>query len=153
MTMPAYAQELGHRLPSQRERDAANQLRTVLAAQATGEREQRLEVTDNTGGRAEIALTPVLSGLLIELLRHIGAGDAVTLVPVSKMLSTQQAADILNVSRPFLISRLESGEVPFELVGRHRRIKAEELFAYKRRRDEQRAAALSTLAELDADLI
>ena len=89
----------------------------------------------------------------MEVLRHIGRGDAVTLVPVSQMLTTQQAADILNVSRPFLISLLEKGDMLFELVGRHRRMKAEELFAYKRRRDGKRAEALSTLTELDTDSV
>ncbi|MGI6245025.1 MAG: excisionase family DNA-binding protein [Pseudochelatococcus sp.] len=89
----------------------------------------------------------------MELLRHIGRGDSVTLVPVNKMLTTQQAADILNISRPFLISLLEKGEIEFSLVGRHRRIKAEHLFAYKKARDERRAAALSDLAELDAELL
>ena len=153
MTMPALAQELGDRLPSPGERAAANQLRRILAAQATGEHEQKLKVLDDAGGRAEVVLTPGLSALLMELLRHIGRGDAVTLVPVSQMLTTQQAADILNVSRPFLISLLAKEEIPHELVGRHRRIKADELFAYKRRRDGKRADALSDLAELDADLI
>lgn len=87
----------------------------------------------------------------MELLRHVGRGDAVTLVPVSQMLTTQQAADILNVSRPFLISLLEKGEIAFDTVGRHRRIKAEDLFAYKHTRDEKRGSALSALAELDAE--
>lgn len=153
MTMPAFAGELGDRLPSSDERAAANQLRRVLAAQASGEREQTLRILDDSGKPAEVVLTPGLSTLLMELLRHIGRGDAVTLVPVSQMLTTQQAADILNVSRPFLISLLEKGEIRHVLVGRHRRIKAEDLFAYKRRRDEEREEALSELAELDADLL
>jgi excisionase family DNA binding protein len=60
----------------------------------------------------------------------VGKDHAVTLVPVHEMLSTQQAADILNVSRPFLISLLEKGDIPHTTVGRHRRIKAEHLFDY-----------------------
>jgi excisionase family DNA binding protein len=153
MTMPALAEALGNRLPSRSERAAANQLRRVLAAQATSEHEQKLKVIGETRERAEVVLTPGLSALLMELLRHIGRGNAVTLVPVSQMLTTQQAADILNVSRPFLISLLEKDRIPHVLVGRHRRIKAEDLFAYKRHRDEERGAALSELAELDADLL
>jgi excisionase family DNA binding protein len=89
----------------------------------------------------------------MDLLRHVGKGDAVTLVPVSQMLTTQQAADVLNVSRPFLISLLEKGAIPYELVGRHRRIKAETLFAFKDERDQRRSQALSDLAESDADLL
>jgi excisionase family DNA binding protein len=112
-----------------------------------------LRLLDENRKPAEVILSPALSGLLMELLRHIGRGDSVTLVPVNKMLTTQQAADILNISRPFLISLLEKGEIEFSLVGRHRRIKAEHLFAYKKARDERRAAALSDLAELDAELL
>ncbi|WP_343895010.1 helix-turn-helix domain-containing protein [Craurococcus roseus] len=144
---------MGDRLPSRGERAAANQLRRILAAQATGDGERKIEVVGEAGQRAEIVLTPALSALLMELLRHIGRGDAVTLVPVSQELTTQQAADILNVSRPFLIALLEKEQIPHVLVGRHRRIKAEDLFAYKRRRDEEREAALSDLAVLDADII
>ena len=153
MTSSTIARELSHRLPSDRERTAANHLRHVLAAQAVDGRDQTIGVVDGSGTRAEITLTAPLSRLLIELLRHIGRGDGVTLVPVSQMLTTQQAADILNVSRPFLIGLLERGGLPYALVGRHRRIRAEDLFAYQRRRDEERAAALTELAEGDADLI
>lgn len=151
MTMPALAEELGDRLPSAGERAAANQLRQILAAQATADAGQKLRVIDEAGEQAEIILAPALSRLLLELLRHVGRGDAVTLVPVSQMLTTQQAADILNVSRPFLIGLLEKGSIPFETVGRHRRVKAEALFEYKRARDQRRGEALSELAALDAE--
>jgi excisionase family DNA binding protein len=149
MTMPAFAEELGSRLPSASEKAAANQLRQILASHASGD--TTLRVLDDDKTFTEITLTPGLSRLLMELLRHVGRGDAVTLVPVSQMLTTQQAADILNVSRPFFISLLEKGEIAFDTVGRHRRIKAEDLFAYKRARDEKRGSALSALAELDAE--
>ena len=152
MTMPAVAKPLGDRLPSPGERAAANQLRRILAA-GSGDQDQKLKIIEESGQSAEIVLTPGLSALLTDLLRHLGSGDAVTLVPVSQMLTTQQAADILNVSRPFLISLLERGEIPHVLVGRHRRIKAEELFTYKRRRDTTRSEALGELAEMDADLL
>ena len=150
MTIPATAQGLGGRLPSSQERAAANQLRTILAAQAAGE--TKLRVLDD-GKPAEITLTPALSDLLMELLRHVGKGDAVTLVPVSQMLTTQQAAEILNVSRPFLISLLERGDIDYSMVGRHRRIKADTLFEYKVRRDGKRAKALDELGELDGELL
>lgn len=152
MTLPAYAEELGQRLPSADEKAVANQLREVLAAQM--QHGGRLRVFDEENkAPVEITLAPALSKLLIELLRYVSRGDAVTLVPFSQMLTTQQAADILNVSRPYLISLLEKGSIPFELVGRHRRIKAEALFAYKRARDEKRDKALAELAALDAETL
>jgi excisionase family DNA binding protein len=151
MTLPAYAEELGGRLPSETEKASANQLRTILAAHATGD--TTLRVLDEQRQPREITLAPALSALLMELLRHVGKGDAVTLVPVHEMLTTQQAADVLNVSRPFLISLLDKGKIPYDTVGRHRRIKAEDLFAYKRARDKKRREALAGLGELDGELL
>lgn len=153
MTMPASARALGNRLPSADERAAATQLRKVVAATA-GDENPRLRFIDpGSNTPAEIILSPSLSELLMALLRPISAGDAITLVPVSQMLTTQQAADILNVSRPYLIGLLEKGDMDHELVGRHRRIKAEVLFDYKRRRDEAREQALQDMADLDAQLL
>jgi len=154
MTIPAsYAEKIGDRLPSQREREAANQLRKILAAYASSAETTRLKIADPQGTPTEVILTPALSDLLIELLRYIGKGDAVTLVPVTQKLTTQQAADILNVSRPYFVGLLEKGKIPFELVGRHRRVKANDLFAYKNARDRERAAALEELAQIDADYL
>lgn len=150
MTMPAFAEGLGGRLPSASEKASANQLRKILAAHATGDAKLSV-IVEETKQPVQITLSPDLSSLLMELLRHVGRGDAVTLVPVSQMLTTQQAADILNVSRPFLISLLDKEEIEHTLVGRHRRIKADHLFAYKQARDEKRNAALSQLAELDGE--
>jgi excisionase family DNA binding protein len=154
MTMPAsYAEKIGDRLPSQSERDAANQLRQVLAAHASSGDNNRLRIIESSGDPTEIVLTPALSELLMDLLRHIGKGDAVTLVPVTQMLTTQQAADILNVSRPYFVGLLEKGEIEYGLVGRHRRVKTEDLIEYKNARDSERASAMDKLAKTDADLI
>lgn len=150
MTLPAFAEEL--RLPSADERAVATQLRKLLAAHM--EHGGKLHVLEE-GRRSPVGLTltPAISKLLMEVLRHLSSGDAVTLVPVSQMLTTQQAADILNVSRPYLISLLEKGDIKHDLVGRHRRIKAEDLFAYKRARNKERRGALSALAALDAETL
>ena len=82
----------------------------------------------------------------------VGKGEAVNLVPFGTELTTQQAADLLNVSRPFVIKLIDAGELPHHKVGRHRRIKAEDLFAYKRRRDRTRSAALRKLARLGQEI-
>ena len=151
MTLPASAEKIGSRLPSANERAVANQLRQILASHASGG--AKLRVLDDAEQSADVTLTPALSNLLMELLRHVGRGDAVTLVPVSQMLTTQQAADVLNVSRPFLISLLDKNIIGHTLVGRHRRVKAEDLFAYKDARDGKRSDALSDLAEMDAEYL
>ncbi|ACL62916.1 helix-turn-helix domain-containing protein [Methylobacterium nodulans] len=151
MTMPAFAEPLGGRLPSDDEKAAANQLRKIIAAHAADD--AKLRVIDEDKKPIDITLTPALSNLLMEVLRHVGSGDVVTLVPVGQMMSTQQAADILNVSRPFLISLLDRGDIRHTKVGRHRRIKAEDLFAYKKRRDEGHNEALSALTEMDAEYL
>ena len=152
MTIPARAKGLGSRLPSADERKIANQLRELLASQAAGESTLRVLVNEKKTP-VEITLAPALSDLFMEVLRYVGRGDAVTLVPVSQMLTTQQAADILNVSRPFLISLLDKGEIEHTLVGRHRRVKAEHLLRYKDARAVKRDNALSELAELDAETL
>lgn len=153
MNAHSIVQKIGERLPSADERAAANQLRKIIADQLAGEGDGARLTVGAPGAKAEIVLAPALAQLLMELLRHIGQGDAVTLVPISQMLTTQQAADILNVSRPHLVSLLEKGEIPHSLVGRHRRVRAEDLFRYKEARDRTRQAALAQLADLDADLI
>lgn len=151
MTLPANALPFGNRLPSADDRQIANQLRRVLAAQKNGEAVLRVPDPD-TMRPVEITLTPAMADLFLEMLRHIGSGNAVTLVPIQQMLTTQQAADLLNVSRPYFIKLLEAGEIEFTTVGRHRRIRAEDVFAYKAARDEARSDALREMMAIDADL-
>lgn len=151
MTLPANALPFGNRLPSADDRQIANQLRRILASQKAGE--AKLRVPDpKTRKPVEITLTPAMSDLFLELLRHIGSGDAVTLVPIQQMLTTQQAADLLNMSRPYLIRLIEKGDIPHSMVGRHRRLKAEDVFAYKAARDKIRSKAMDELIADGADL-
>jgi len=143
MTISADTEEIGARLPSESDKVAANKLRRIIAARADGG--AMLRGLDVDRRSVDMSIPPALSQLLLELLGHIGRGDAVRLVPVHQMMSTQQAADILNVSRSHLISLLNKGVIHHVLVKRRRRIGAEDLFAYKRARDARRSAALANL--------
>ena len=86
-----------------------------------------------------VTLAPALTASLLEVLRLVSSGRGFRMIPVEAELTTQQAADLLNVSRPFLVNLLENGDVPFTKTGRHRRVRADDLFAYKEKRDATRS--------------
>src|SRR5580698_4919381 len=91
--------------------------------------------------------------LLGALLAELAKGNAVTLMPHHAELTTQEAADLLNVSRPFLIGLLENGQLPHHKVGTHRRrVRFADLMIYKRRRDAESEEALRELAVLSQEM-
>lgn len=90
--------------------------------------------------------------LFLEILAQMANGNAVTLMPVNAELTTQQAADLLNVSRPYVIKLLDENKLPYKKVGTHRRIAASDLFEYKRKSDEESRATLAELTRLAQEL-
>ena len=90
--------------------------------------------------------------LLAQVLSLLESGHGVQIIPKDAELTTQQAADVLNVSRPYLIGLLESRQIPFRKVGRHRRITFEALMEYKRQDDLKRRTAADDLADLSQEL-
>lgn len=90
--------------------------------------------------------------ILARLLAHMAKGEAVTLVPTEKALTTNEAADFLNVSRPYLIKLLDSKKIPCQMVGKHRRVLFRDLSDYKRKMRQERLKALDQMAELSQEL-
>lgn len=98
------------------------------------------------GTEAIVNLPKAALDLLVDMLSQLASGHAVTIVPVHAELTTQQAADLLNVSRPFLISLLESGKISYHRVGNHRRIRFQDLMDYRRTQLQDSKAAMADLA-------
>jgi excisionase family DNA binding protein len=96
----------------------------------------------------KIELPETVVRALRQVVHAMARDRAVTVVPVDKQLTTQQAADVLNVSRPYLIQLLDEGELPYTKTGTHRRIRLDDVMAYRERRDQERMAALDYLSAL-----
>ncbi|MEZ4240518.1 MAG: helix-turn-helix domain-containing protein [Myxococcota bacterium] len=112
---------------------------------AGGRRPTLVEVVAEGDGSTRVTVPVEAFELLMEVLAHLANGHGVTVMPVKAELTTQQAADLLNVSRPFLIKLLDGGELPFRKVGTHRRVRVEDVVAYKELDDTRRRAAADAL--------
>lgn len=99
-------------------------------------------------GKAETVEVPAAAAaLLLRLLAEMAAGHAVTIIPIHAELTTREAADLLGVSRPFLIKLIDQGKLPHRMVGSHRRVQFKDVMEYQRRSETDRRAALAQLAE------
>lgn len=134
-------------LPSPEEvtlaRESGRALSTVLLTRAEN---QQIEFHDESGAVRTVRIPTSALRLLVEVLTQIGQGNAVSIIPIHAELTTQEAADVLNVSRPFLVQLLEKGDMPFHKIGTHRRVRYQDVIEYKKRIDTERRKALDQLA-------
>ncbi len=111
-----------------------------------------LRINDDGSPERTVKLPASAVRLLVRILEEMGRGNAVTVMTVRPELTTQEAADMLNISRPSLIQLLEEGKIEYRRVGTHRRVRFVALMEYKRRADAARRAALAELAAYDQEI-
>ena len=132
--------------PSQREASLAKASARALADKLV-ERPEKVAFRLAQDEREVIELPFAAVRLLIDLLDEMSKGNAVSLIPMNAELTTQQAADLLNVSRGFLVKLLDNREIPHRMVGKHRRVLFNDLKAYEERTKRARMKALDKLTE------
>lgn len=144
--MTAHPQILPDSEASALARASAEELSRLLGRIPQAERAQvKLDGNDLILPRQALAL---LRDLLVEMAQ----GNAVTIVPTHAELTTQEAANLLNVSRPHLVKLLEDGDIPFTKAGTHRRIRYQDLMAYREQRMQESRNALDKLTEQAQEL-
>jgi len=130
-------------------RESSRNLAVVLDSKAET---QQFDFRNARGEVQQVTLPTTALKLLVDVLAEIGKGNAVSIIPIHAELTTQEAADLLNVSRPYLVQLLEKNEIPFRKVNTHRRVLYKDVVAYKERIDGERRKALDELAAQAQDL-
>jgi DNA binding domain, excisionase family len=138
-------------MPSKGETQLALESSRQLATRRIGNRGRvRLQVLDDEG--EEISVPASAFRLFLQVLSEMSQGNAVTLIPTHAELTTQQAADVLNVSRPYVVKLLDEERIPSRTVGKYRRVRFDDLMAYKQKDDESRQKVLDQLSSEGQEL-
>ncbi|MGF6097613.1 helix-turn-helix domain-containing protein [Pseudomonas sp. 18175] len=139
--------------PLESEVEAAVQGQRELASLLSTKFEtQRIDIFDKEDKAHSLVLPTSALRLLVDILGELAIGNAVKVVPVHAELTSQEAADLLNVSRPHLVKMLEEGAIPFTKTGRHRRIRFSDLMAFKQQRDAESQEAMEALVRQAQEL-
>ncbi|MCA9272833.1 MAG: excisionase family DNA-binding protein [Phycisphaerales bacterium] len=115
-------------------------------------RNHPLRLTTTDDGHETVEIPAAAAELLVRLLSEMARGNAVTLIPIHAELTTQRVADLLGVSRPFVVKEIDENRLPARKIGTHRRVLFQDLMAYKKRIDAERQRALDELSALDEEL-
>lgn len=135
-------------LPAPKEMEAAIRGQRQLATYLSTKLEtQEISIQDAHDIAHRIELPTSALTLLMSILGELAAGNAVQIVPVQAELTTQEAANILNVSRPHMVKLLEEGHLPFHKTGRHRRVLFADLMQYKEQRENESMQAMQELTD------
>lgn len=138
-------------LPTEKDASLARETSRLLAPRIRSTAPLKLRLGDAPKEQT-VQLPAPAAKLLVSILEEMARGNAVTLIPIHAELTTQEAADMLNISRPSLIQLLGEGKIEYRKVGTHRRVRFEALMQYKRRADAERRAVLAELAAYDQEL-
>ena len=131
-------------MPAEEEAQALKELERILRVEGS---QTRL-----VGGNGEqITIPNSVYQVLLQVIQAMASGQAISIVPLEREMTTQQAADFLNVSRPYLIKLLEQGEIRYTMVGSHRRVFFEDLLRYKEQRDLKRDQLLKELTQMSQE--
>ncbi len=133
--------------PSEADAALARESSRLLATHKLGRRTSvRIQLLDNGKESETVAVPASALRVILHLLTEMSLGHAVTIIPTHAELTTQQAADLLNVSRPYIVKLLDEGKIPCRTVGKYRRVRFDDLMAFKQKDDNARAQVLDQLA-------
>lgn len=150
MTQPTHSDV---NLPDEHEVQTALQGQRALAAYlSTSVGTQRIQIYDDNDQAHPIELPTSALRLLVDILAELADGNAVRVVPVHAELTTQEAADLLNVSRPHVVKLLEANALPYHKTGKHRRIRFADLMRFKAQREQSSEEAMSALMKQAQEL-
>ena len=124
--------------------EAARSLAPLLRKKR-GASEHVTVVAEGGGDEARVVVPRAAFELFVRILGEMANGNAVTIVPVHAELTTQQAAELLNVSRPYMVTLLEDGKMPFRMVGTRRRVRFEDLVRFKQQDEADREKVVDEL--------
>ncbi len=139
-------------IPTEKEARQAREASEALKAHDAARKGLRVQVPGAGGKAKTLDLPPAAVRLVIEMLKEMGAGNAVTLVPIEAEITTQQAADLLNVSRPYVVGLIDKGVLPARKVGNQRRLPLKDVLVYQAEDYAKRLEALAELSALDQEL-